>query len=226
MNISPLSQSLSEIKFPQFFCSLLSNSIRSLYSFRPNSDPQSHPESSSQIFGTVSYSSTDSSTINANGVKFSPSHEQFKCLIFACGLKSASDRDVCTNILSKIEQNPDNTLQQVTEECRRLVNLKHNSDMVQRSVSATTSTINNIQRQQSPEATQKKSPSACRNCGGWPFARICPFKTHCYREHNRQSHKDGFCTPPGRKTSWGQYRQFVAWSIHFFFSFEFSCIFL
>ena len=43
--------------------------------------------------------------------------EQLKCLIFACGLRSASDRDVHTRILSKIEQNPNITLQQVTEEC-------------------------------------------------------------------------------------------------------------
>ena len=57
--------------------------------------------------------------------------EQFKCLIFACRLRSASNRDVHTRILSKIEQNPDITLQQVTEECRRLVNLKQDSDMVQ-----------------------------------------------------------------------------------------------
>ena len=57
--------------------------------------------------------------------------KQFKCLIFACRLRSASDRDVCIRILSKIEQNPDITLQQVTEQCRWLVNLKHDSDMVQ-----------------------------------------------------------------------------------------------
>ena len=57
-------------------------------------------------------------------------NEQFKCLIFACGLRSASDRGVRTRILSKIEQNPDITLQQITEVCRRLVNLNHDSDMV------------------------------------------------------------------------------------------------
>ena len=81
------------------------------------------------------------------------SDEQFKSLIFACGLRSTSDRDVRTRILSKIEQNSDITLQQVTEECQRLVNLKHDSDMVQQLVPATTSTINTIQRQQLPEVT-------------------------------------------------------------------------
>ena len=78
-------------------------------------------------------------------------------MTFACGLKSVSDMDERTRILSKIEQNPDITLQQVTEEYRRL---KHDLDMVQQSVPATTSTINTIQRQQSPEGTQKEPPSA------------------------------------------------------------------
>ena len=108
--------------------------------------------------------------------------------------KSASARDVCTRILSKIEQNPDITLQQLAEEYRQLVNPKHNSDMVQQSVPATTSTINTIQRQQSPKVTQNKPPSAC-----WNFARKCPFKTYRGHECNRQGHKDGFYTPLGVK---------------------------
>ena len=44
--------------------------------------------------------------------------EQSKCLIFACGLRSAGDRNVRRRILSKIEQNPDITLRQVGKECR------------------------------------------------------------------------------------------------------------
>ena len=57
----------------------------------------------------------DFTTSNANGLKFPASQ---------------MNNYVCTRILSKIEQNPDITQQQVTEECRWLVNLKHDSDMV------------------------------------------------------------------------------------------------
>ena len=104
----------------------------------------------------------------------------------------------------KIEQNPDMTLQQAAEECQQLVNLKHDSDMVQQSVSATTSTINTIQGQQHstlPSSTQKKPLSACWNCAGRHFARKCPFKTHCCCECNQQGYKEGFCIPPMHKTT-------------------------
>ena len=46
------------------------------------------------------------------------------------------DADIRTRILSKIEQNPDVTLQQVAVECQRLVNLKHDSTMVQQSTAS------------------------------------------------------------------------------------------
>ena len=54
---------------------------------------------------------------------------QFKCLIFVCGLKSVEDANIRTRILPKIEQIPDVILQQV--ECQCLINLKHDSTMVQ-----------------------------------------------------------------------------------------------
>ena len=68
---------------------------------------------------------------------------QFKCLIFVCRLRSAEDADIRTRILSKIEQNPDVTLQQVAVEYQRLVNLKYDSTMVQQS---TASVVNTVQK--------------------------------------------------------------------------------
>ncbi|VDQ18019.1 unnamed protein product [Trichobilharzia regenti] len=43
--------------------------------------------------------------------------DQFKCLIFVCGLKSSVDSDIRTRILAEIERKPDMTLQEVTVEC-------------------------------------------------------------------------------------------------------------
>ena len=97
-------------------------------------------------------------TVNKECQRFkisSITDDQFKCLIFVCGLRSARYKDVRTRILSKIEQNPDIPLQKAAEECQRQVNLKHDSDMVQQSVS----TINTIQRKQystSLSSTQKE----------------------------------------------------------------------
>ena len=106
---------------------------------------------------------------------------QFKCLIFVCGLRSAGDAEVRTRILSKIEQNQNITLEQVTLECQRLVNLKLDSHMVQQSLSATTAAVNSVKKQQNPTSQRsmhKKSPSACWNCGGWHFAQKCLFKIY------------------------------------------------
>ena len=93
---------------------------------------------------------TFAGTVNKECEQFKISYitdEQFKCLIFDGGLRSARYRDVHTKILSKIELNPDMTLQQAAKECQQLVNLKHYSEMVQQSVPATTSTINTLQGQ-------------------------------------------------------------------------------
>ena len=112
------------------------------------------------------------------------------------------DAEVWTRILSKIEQNPDITLQQVAVECQRLVNLKHDSHMIQQSVLATILAVNTVQKQQnpmSPGSTHKKLPSACWNCDGWHFAQKCLFKTHCCCRCKKQGHKEGFCTPPVHK---------------------------
>ena len=104
----------------------------------------------------------------------------FKCLIFVCGLRSQGDAEVRARVLSKIEKNPDIT-QQVAVACQRLVNLKHDSHMVQQSELATTLAVNAIQKQQNstpPGSTHKKSTYACWNCGGWYFTQKYPFKTH------------------------------------------------
>ena len=146
-------------------------------------------------------------TVNKECERFkfsSITDEQFKYLIFVCRLRSASYRDVHTRILSRIEQNQDMTLQQVTEECRGLVNLKHDSDMVQQSVATTTSKTNTIQgRQYSTPAgsTQKKPPFTCWNSVGRHFARKCSFKAHRCRECTQQGHKEGFCTPSVHQTT-------------------------
>ena len=74
--------------------------------------------------------------------------KQFKCLIFACELRSAGARNDRTSFLSKIEQNANIIYQRLTEEFYWLVNIKHDFDRVQQLVPATTSSINIIQREQ------------------------------------------------------------------------------
>ena len=62
----------------------------------------------------------------------SMTEDQFKCLIFVAGLQGPLEADIRTRLLSKIDHEPNITLQQCTTECQRLVNLKHDSSMIER----------------------------------------------------------------------------------------------
>ncbi|VDN32238.1 unnamed protein product [Dibothriocephalus latus] len=62
--------------------------------------------------------------------------DQFKCLIFVSARQLPRDPETRTRLLSKIEQDPDPTLQTLTAECQRFENLKHNSAIVEQSSSS------------------------------------------------------------------------------------------
>ena len=49
--------------------------------------------------------------------------DRFKYLVFVQGLTSSKDKDIRSRILTKHEQGSGVTLQKVTEECQRMVNL-------------------------------------------------------------------------------------------------------
>ena len=106
--------------------------------------------------------------------------DQFKCLIFICGLKNPEDMDIRTRILSRIEQEPNMTLQMVTTECQRLLNLKHDTTMVQQNAKTSNlASINACRSSKSPKQktanTQQpsgKPPSPCWSCGSWHFVKL------------------------------------------------------
>lgn len=60
--------------------------------------------------------------------------DQFKCLIFVCGLQSPEDADIRLRLLHKIETNTDITLQNLADECKRLINLKNDTIMVEKEI--------------------------------------------------------------------------------------------
>ncbi|VDM04926.1 unnamed protein product [Schistocephalus solidus] len=56
--------------------------------------------------------------------------DQFKCLIFVGTLQSLHDAETRNRLLSKIELDPDSTLQTLTAEWQRIKNLKQDSAIV------------------------------------------------------------------------------------------------
>ncbi|CAH8856144.1 unnamed protein product [Trichobilharzia szidati] len=144
--------------------------------------------------------------VNKECERFKPhemTSDQFKCLIFICGLKNPEDTDIRTRLLSLVEQDPKMTLQMVTAECQRLINLKHDTAMLD--CKRQSSEFDSVNTVKSPPITVKhtarqsqnsaKPPSVCWHCGSWHFVKFCPFKKHKCRNCHRFGHKEGYCTP-------------------------------
>ena len=62
---------------------------------------------------------------NCNDCKLGElSADNFKCLIFAQGLLSAKDAEIRCKVLSKLENEPNVTLQKLAEDCQRIVSVR------------------------------------------------------------------------------------------------------
>ncbi|CAH8481356.1 unnamed protein product [Schistosoma rodhaini] len=117
--------------------------------------------------------------------------DQFKCLVFVCSLQSSEDADIRTRILSKIEQCPNITLQEVTTECQRLVNLKHDTSMVENN--GRLPYVQAVSGKQKQNTTIKKPPSACWFCGELHYKRFCPYKNYRCTRCQLKGHKETCC---------------------------------
>ena len=105
-----------------------------------------------------------------------------------------------TRLLSRLEQDPNLSLHAIANECQRLLNLKHDTAMVQNESSVCTVRQqpkgNHSNQHNLPVlhyTMNKKLPSPCWYCGMRHYARFCQFKQHRCRKCNRVGHKDGFC---------------------------------
>ncbi|XP_055589596.1 uncharacterized protein K02A2.6-like [Uranotaenia lowii] len=152
--------------------------------------------------------------INRSCVEFELSRiseEEFKCLIFIFGLKSEVDAEIRTRLLTRMEETSGITLEKLSAECQRLINLRHDTEMIEGS------SVNAIRGQQFQAPSEikqfqtsdkaalsvpdKRMPSGpCWNCGQMHFNRDCPFKSHRCSECNRFGHREGFCSSSRRSS--------------------------
>ncbi|XP_058837902.1 uncharacterized protein K02A2.6-like [Topomyia yanbarensis] len=130
--------------------------------------------------------------------------DQFKCLIFVCGLRSSKDADIRMRLLSKINETQDITLEKVVEECKSLINLKRDTVLIgSQSISAAAAM--HAVRTSSPHGNRRKTEkfggnksdtpkTPCWSCGGMHFSSQCNFKDHKCRECGWTGHKEGYCS--------------------------------
>ncbi|XP_062538266.1 uncharacterized protein K02A2.6-like [Armigeres subalbatus] len=135
---------------------------------------------------------------------------QFKSLVFICGLKSAKDADVRTRLLAKLESDQADTinLEGLVTECQRLSNLKHDTALVEKKL--TSSTVQAVRHTKQPNNQTKSSadgkspPSPCWQCGAMHFVKDCQFSKHFCKQCGEIGHKGGYCgcfaTPSSSKS--------------------------
>ncbi|BHF64860.1 hypothetical protein SprV_0200786800 [Sparganum proliferum] len=95
--------------------------------------------------------------------------DKFKYLIFICGRQSSKDADIRTHLLSKVQQDNSTTLQEPQAECQTLINLKHDSAMIENpassfSVHTVTSTKSHPVTRPKQVSKASSPPSPCRHC--------------------------------------------------------------
>ena len=148
---------------------------------------------------------TYTGTVNEEWSRFqlsSLSEDQFECPIFICCLQSPIDADIRNHLLTKIQQDPKTTLQMLAEECQNVLNLKHDTAMIQHAdcQHLNINTIRTTKPQFAKRVTQptpnKTPPSPYKHCGAWHFHRDCQVRVKCCQLCKKIGHKDGSCQNP------------------------------
>lgn len=132
--------------------------------------------------------------------------DQFKCLMFVCGLKSEEDAEIRTRLLIRMEENRQVSLEQISDECQRLLCIKHDTAMNEGQPPAV---IKSIRRKQSSvkqpaiqeecttesstEENEKAPFTPCWNCGSMHYSANCTHKNHKCKECGQLGHKEGYC---------------------------------
>lgn len=136
------------------------------------------------------------------------SPDNFKCLIFVQGLVSTKDAEIRRRILTKLESEPELTLQKLAEDCQRCIRVKKDSKdieesgvahirKVQRQIrfspSSKTNQTNCFTTKSQMKPQKKPPPSPCYRCGTLHWYKDCPYRYKTCLSCNKVGHKSAHC---------------------------------
>ncbi|XP_058448351.1 uncharacterized protein K02A2.6-like [Malaya genurostris] len=131
------------------------------------------------------------------------SEEQFKSLIFVCGLKSSRDSDIRMRLITKLNDTSEISLEKVVEECKNLVNLKKDNSLVENprtqavvhavKQSRYKSKSNHKHLRSAAGSSIDRPRTPCWSCGGMHFSKNCQYREHQCRDCKKKGHKEGYC---------------------------------
>lgn len=126
------------------------------------------------------------------------SEDQFRSLIFVCGLQSDKDQDIRTRLLSRLDQDPNINLMSITTECQRLLNLKRDTALVEQKGYQSEPSVLAVNHQSTLLGERQQNQDVkprfkCWKCGEWHFVRDCPYKKHQCQKCKKNGHKEDYC---------------------------------
>ena len=123
------------------------------------------------------------------------SADLFKCLIFVQGLTAPRDKDIRSRILTIMESDPNITLQKVTEECQRLINVKRDNTRIEEK------NVWKVQRVKEQRIPKTYKTQNCECCGSTRHTRkSCWFRNKICFNCGFKGHKGTYCRKRKQKT--------------------------
>ncbi|XP_037810025.1 uncharacterized protein K02A2.6-like [Lucilia sericata] len=119
--------------------------------------------------------------------------DEFKCLVFVCGLQSNADSDVRMRCLSALEDDPNQNINKLITSAQRLLNLKHDTAMVEVNTQSSINAIKSNPKSNDDFKGKAKPKTPCWNCGAMHYSKYCTYLKHVCTQCKNMGHKEGYC---------------------------------
>lgn len=118
--------------------------------------------------------------------------DEFKCLIFIMGLRSNTDIEIRTKLLSKMEGKDSINLDKLLTEYQGIISLKHDTSMIQSNTNSNSILVSKVSKKKKFKSQTNKK--ACANCGEYHESKDqCSAKAKACEFCNNKGHIVDYC---------------------------------